>query len=621
MSTTVNILGAQQPAQSGTIPMVLELITTTHNGGADLSMFSQYPDEHEICFPPLTGMEFFDTRIVDSVLVVQMRLNTDVGRAIEQTLARRHGVITNLCDGLKFEVERELTDDAWQSVFADVQAKAELSGEGMRASFGSRELWPARKLDGLRTPPEQRLLSYALEVVGGISYEQQQQGALVDLQITGPNGEYLSQPPTRFPFTVMATFTDKLEGQNLQLRRKKPTDVVLESRRADVLDFQGLRRVQEGLREAVRQTVWEKLTAITKRKAADFESDEALRAAVREALELAADVRLRRARALEAAAQLLSEPGRPRAARGLAQAARAVAQALRPDEARELEVVVQDWPPASSSDFLRRAGLSRGEGDFRAAPELRQSSRPAGNSEEALGEAGLSPGMLLVAVQGAREELEEVLRDARLRGMAVTLTFERALTAQEVRERVLELLSQCAGDQEWPASAGHAGQDPAQSLKRLLELQAHVEDLSLRSEALTEVSARALAKALVGNQTLKELNLYGNPQVGDAGAAALAGALEAGCGLRRLGLGACGLGDHGAAAVASAIRAGIVLDELWLFDNTDLGEAGAWALAEALETNNTLKALHLTDSGLAEDSGAALRLRELLESHGGTLYV
>ena len=31
--------------------------------GADLSVFSQYPHEKEICFPPLTGIEVMSTAV------------------------------------------------------------------------------------------------------------------------------------------------------------------------------------------------------------------------------------------------------------------------------------------------------------------------------------------------------------------------------------------------------------------------------------------------------------------------------------------------------------------------------------------------------------------------------
>merc|ERR550532_704130 len=74
--------------------------------GADLSDFSQYPHEKEICFAPLTGIEVMGTRVEGSLLVVQARLNINLAAmTIEQVVFKRRKVLQDMCTNLEIEAK------------------------------------------------------------------------------------------------------------------------------------------------------------------------------------------------------------------------------------------------------------------------------------------------------------------------------------------------------------------------------------------------------------------------------------------------------------------------------------------------------------------------------------
>merc|ERR1719414_2321278 len=73
--------------------------------GADISVFSQYPHEAEICFAPLTGIEVQGIRVQGSLLVVEARLNINLASlTIEQVVSKRKKMVIDMCENLKLEV-------------------------------------------------------------------------------------------------------------------------------------------------------------------------------------------------------------------------------------------------------------------------------------------------------------------------------------------------------------------------------------------------------------------------------------------------------------------------------------------------------------------------------------
>merc|ERR1719384_1565861 len=108
MSTTTDREVARTYAQGGVgqAATIFEIQMGMVDRGADLSYFSQYPHEKEICFPPLTGMEVQNTRVEDSILIVETRLNVNlVALTIEQVVCKRRKVVTDMCDNLLLEVD------------------------------------------------------------------------------------------------------------------------------------------------------------------------------------------------------------------------------------------------------------------------------------------------------------------------------------------------------------------------------------------------------------------------------------------------------------------------------------------------------------------------------------
>ena len=93
-----------------------------------------------------------------------------------------------------------------------------------------------------------------------------------------------------------------------------------------------------------------------------------------------------------------------------------------------------------------------------------------------------------------------------------------------------------------------------------------------------------------------------NHNIGDAGAIALAGALEKNTVLTTLYIGGNNIGDAGAAALAGALKKNTVLTWLRLSSN-NIGNAGAAALSGALEKNTVLTTLELQRNMFIGDAG------------------
>ena len=102
MSTTADRKVAMQYAKAESkeaASCVMEVQMGMIDRGADLSWLSQYPDEHEITFPPYTGLEVVKTRVDVSVLVVELRLNVNLmSPTIEAAVAKMRSSHLQLLD-------------------------------------------------------------------------------------------------------------------------------------------------------------------------------------------------------------------------------------------------------------------------------------------------------------------------------------------------------------------------------------------------------------------------------------------------------------------------------------------------------------------------------------------
>ena len=95
--------------------VVFEMQQGLIDRGADLSRISQYPHEKEILFGPLTGLTVMKTRVEESVLVVEARLNSNLlALTIEEVVSKRRKVVMDMAANVLVDFERNLSkDEAW----------------------------------------------------------------------------------------------------------------------------------------------------------------------------------------------------------------------------------------------------------------------------------------------------------------------------------------------------------------------------------------------------------------------------------------------------------------------------------------------------------------------------
>ena len=141
-------------------------------------------------------------------------------------------------------------------------------------------------------------------------------------------------------------------------------------------------------------------------------------------------------------------------------------------------------------------------------------------------------------------------------------------------------------------SDNEIGDSGAAALAGAVERNSTLTELHLGYNEIGDSGAGALAKAMERNSTLTKLSLSGN-KIGDSGAAALAGAVERNSTLTELHLDYNEIGDSGAGALAKAMERNSTLTKLSLFGNK-IGDSGAAALAKAMERNSTLTKLSLS---------------------------
>ena len=150
------------------------------------------------------------------------------------------------------------------------------------------------------------------------------------------------------------------------------------------------------------------------------------------------------------------------------------------------------------------------------------------------------------------------------------------------------------------ASAAAAASDTVNNISALRLL-------NLDGGALRDAGALALAPALQLQPALRALHAHNN-QVRDEGARALAESLEAHSTLSTLDLNSNFVGDGGAKAIARLLKGDSkapALAELLLYDNR-IGPHGARLLGEAAQQHPTLRLLHLNGNNVGDSGAKAL---------------
>ena len=85
--------------------------------GADVSMFSQYPFEKEILFPPLMGVEVLRTRVDGSTLVLESRLSVNqMALTLDQVVSKRRKLVADMCLQMKAELQTRMDSEAWAAL-------------------------------------------------------------------------------------------------------------------------------------------------------------------------------------------------------------------------------------------------------------------------------------------------------------------------------------------------------------------------------------------------------------------------------------------------------------------------------------------------------------------------
>lgn len=107
------------------------------------------------------------------------------------------------------------------------------------------------------------------------------------------------------------------------------------------------------------------------------------------------------------------------------------------------------------------------------------------------------------------------------------------------------------------------GDEGLMELKDVIDAFPSICNIKLEFNDITSAGAQMLAQWLQTNNNVKRLNLYENRKIGDEGALAFAGLIKQGTSLKSLNLFGCGITDVGARAIAKAImetKSSLVVD-------------------------------------------------------------
>ena len=118
------------------------------------------------------------------------------------------------------------------------------------------------------------------------------------------------------------------------------------------------------------------------------------------------------------------------------------------------------------------------------------------------------------------------------------------------------------------------------------------------SECIGDAGAEALAEALQKNSFLRHLQLRANG-VGDAGAVSIARVLQYNNSLTELNLDGNKIGDVGAESLAAMLRLNSTLTAMWLGNNC-ICDCGALAFVDVLQENAMLTVLALASNNIKE---------------------
>ena len=105
-------------AQNAKAPTILEIRQGLRDRGAHLEWISQYPHEHEVVLPPMSGLEVVSTRSEVCMLVIVCNLCVNLKpTTIEEVIGRQQQVVRDACEQyIQRTVHAVETRDEWRVV-------------------------------------------------------------------------------------------------------------------------------------------------------------------------------------------------------------------------------------------------------------------------------------------------------------------------------------------------------------------------------------------------------------------------------------------------------------------------------------------------------------------------
>ena len=116
MSTTMDRKVAEQYSGAKVDDDKMAIIIQMQQGmvdrGADLTDISQYPEEREILFPPLTALQVVGRRVSHKALIIDVRptVNTN-SLTISQVISKRAKLLVDMEVNMRLEISRDLAND------------------------------------------------------------------------------------------------------------------------------------------------------------------------------------------------------------------------------------------------------------------------------------------------------------------------------------------------------------------------------------------------------------------------------------------------------------------------------------------------------------------------------
>jgi len=196
------------------------------------------------------------------------------------------------------------------------------------------------------------------------------------------------------------------------------------------------------------------------------------------------------------------------------------------------------------------------------------------------------------------------------------IDLENALEEQGAKKEGSGKEAQVASGEDSPTKLG-VGENIGTLMQKVR--QGEIDGIQLTNKNITLAEAKGLATAMeeiahARKSTVKTINLFGNDEIGDDGVEAFSKVIaNENSVVEELNLGACGMTCEGARVLAKALVGNKTVRKLSIDSNRDLKTQGITELANALGSNSFITRLNAECCGL--DCLGATRLAEALTTN------